>query len=81
LTEYDDLLQEVKTRAEAYRSTARVFIPKMYNALRDEDPNITSQDARDRIEKIASTSYGKSRQYWTHYPMKLKIQKSRKQDD
>ena len=51
MTKYDDLLQEVKTRAEAYRSTARVFIPKMYKALREEDPNITSQDARDRIEK------------------------------
>lgn len=51
MTEYDDLLQEVKTREEAYLATARVFIPKMYNALRDEDPNITSQDARDRIKK------------------------------
>ena len=51
MTKYDDLLLEAKIKAEAYRSTARVFIPKMYNALRDEDPNITSQDARDRIEK------------------------------
>jgi hypothetical protein len=51
LTKYDDLLLEVKLKAKAYRSTAKVFIPKMYNALRKEDPNITPQDARDRIEK------------------------------
>lgn len=51
MTKYDELLLEAKIRAEAYRSTARVFIPKMYNALREEDPNITSQDARDKIEK------------------------------
>lgn len=51
MTKYDELLLEAKIKAEAYRSTARVFIPKMYNALREENPNITSLDARDRIEK------------------------------
>jgi hypothetical protein len=42
--EYDDLLQ-------TYRSTATEYIPKMYAAPRNEDANISPQDARDRIEK------------------------------
>jgi hypothetical protein len=33
------------------RSTARELIPKMYQALKDEDPGIAPKDARDRIEK------------------------------
>jgi hypothetical protein len=49
--EYDDLLHEVRNRAEAYRSTAKEYIPKMYEALRKEDVNISPEDARDRIEK------------------------------
>ena len=31
--------------------TAKEYIPKMYLALRDENPNFTPEDARDRIEK------------------------------
>ena len=49
--EYDDLLDEAKSKAAAYMSTARVYIPKMYNALMSENKNISPQDARDRIEK------------------------------
>jgi hypothetical protein len=51
LTEYDILLQKAKEAAEQFRSTAKAFIPKMYCALRNEDPNISPEDARDRIEK------------------------------
>jgi hypothetical protein len=51
LTEYDKLLEEVRIKAEAFRSTAREYIPKMYWALRNENPNLTPEDARDRIEK------------------------------
>jgi hypothetical protein len=50
LTEYDKLLEEVRIKAEAFRSTAREYIPKMYWALRDENSNLTPEDARDRIE-------------------------------
>ena len=48
---YDDLLEEAKSRAAAYISTAKLYIPKMYNALMDENKNISPEDARDRIEK------------------------------
>jgi hypothetical protein len=51
LTEYDKLLEEAEAKAEAFRSTAKEYIPKMYYALRDENPNLTPEDARDRIEK------------------------------
>ena len=48
---YDDLLEEAKSRAAVYISTAKLYIPKMYNALMDENKNISPEDARDRIEK------------------------------
>jgi hypothetical protein len=51
VSEYDDLLHEVRIRAETYRSTAKEYIPKMYEALRKEDVNISPEDARDRVEK------------------------------
>jgi hypothetical protein len=49
--DYDTLLQEARTRAEAFRSTAKEFIPKLYQALRNENENFSPTDARDRIEK------------------------------
>jgi hypothetical protein len=51
MTEYDDLLDEARRKAEAYRSTAKKYIPRMFYALRRENANLTPQDARDRIEK------------------------------
>jgi hypothetical protein len=51
LTEYDKLLEDIRAKAEAFKSAAREYIPKMYQALRDENPDITPEDARDRIEK------------------------------
>jgi len=51
LSEYDDLLKEVKGKAAAFQSTAREYIPKMYQALRNENQEIPPADARDRIEK------------------------------
>ena len=51
MNNYDDLLEEAKSRAQAYRSTAKEYTPKMYDALRHENPNISPEDARDRIEK------------------------------
>jgi hypothetical protein len=52
LTEYDKLLEEARTKAaNFYRSTAKEYIPKMYQALRTENPNLTPEHARDRIEK------------------------------
>ena len=48
---YDDLLEEVRSRAVAYISTAKIYIPKMYNSLMNESKDISPEDARDRIEK------------------------------
>jgi hypothetical protein len=51
MSEYDDILLEARTRAEAFRLTAKEFIPKLYQALRKENENFSPADARDRIEK------------------------------
>ena len=51
LSRYDELLEQARQRADAFRSTAKEFIPKMYKALSDENPNTSPEDARDRIEK------------------------------
>jgi hypothetical protein len=51
MSKYDDLLKDPKAKAEAFTLTAKEYIPKMYNALREEDPNISPDDARDRIQK------------------------------
>jgi hypothetical protein len=60
LSNYDDLLEEARTKAEAFRSSAKEYIPKMYEALRRENPNISPEDARDRIEKDCVGIYSKS---------------------
>ena len=51
MSQYDDLLEEARSKAAAYMSTAKAYIPKMYDALMNENKNISSEDARDRIEK------------------------------
>jgi hypothetical protein len=51
LSNYDDLLEEARAKGETFRSSAKEYIPKMYEALRRENPNISPEDARDRIEK------------------------------
>jgi RecA/RadA recombinase len=55
LSRYDELLEQAKERADAFRSTAKEFISKMYTALHDENPNTSPEDARDRISSIAQT--------------------------
>jgi hypothetical protein len=49
LTEYDKLLKDAREKVEAFKSTAKIHIPKMHHALRNE--NLKPEDARDRIEK------------------------------
>jgi hypothetical protein len=60
LNNYDDLLEEARAKAEAFRSTAKEYIPKMYEALRNENPNVWPEDARDRIEKDCVGIWSKS---------------------
>jgi len=60
MTNYDELLHEVKTTFETFRrTTAHDYIPKMYEALRRENLNITPEDARDRIEKDCISIWSK----------------------
>jgi hypothetical protein len=51
LTEYDKLLEEARAKEQAFSSTAIEYVPKMYLALRNENPNHTPKDTRVRIEK------------------------------
>jgi hypothetical protein len=55
MCKYDELLEEVRTKIlplkQIIRTTARDYIPKMYNALLQEEINLTPQEARERIEK------------------------------
>ncbi|MGA9842210.1 MAG: hypothetical protein WBQ25_07835, partial [Nitrososphaeraceae archaeon] len=49
---YTELLAEVRTKVDAFlASTANEYIPKMYQALRNENQDISAQDARQRIQK------------------------------
>jgi hypothetical protein len=54
MRDYNDLLQEAKLKVEGLRgtirSTAAEFIPKMYHALKAENPEISPEDVRRRIE-------------------------------
>ena len=60
MSNYDELLEEARAKAEAFRSSAKEYIPKMYQALRNENPNISPEDARDRIEKDCVGIWSKS---------------------
>jgi hypothetical protein len=78
LNEYDNLLKQAKLEVNsALTSTAKKFIPKMYDALRNENPNITSKDARDRIEKDCVGIWGK-RTILNALPDEAKDQKKQK---
>jgi hypothetical protein len=49
---YVELLAEVRTKVENFlASTANEYIPKMYYALRNENRDMSVQDARKRIQK------------------------------
>ena len=51
MSDYDNLLNLARTKAKAFQSTAKEFIPNMYGALLKENQNISPIDARDRIQK------------------------------
>ena len=49
---YEELLEEARSKIQSFQQlTAQEYIPKMYWALRNEDSNVTPEDARDRIQK------------------------------
>jgi len=55
MSDYDILLQQARLMVEGLRktirSTAKEFIPKMYFALKEEDSKMSTEDARQRIQK------------------------------
>jgi hypothetical protein len=61
MSKYDDLLNEAKANAEAFALTAKEYIPKMYSALREEDPNISPYDAKDRIQGLVKPRMQRSK--------------------
>jgi hypothetical protein len=54
---YNRLLEQAK---EAGASTARAWIPKLCQALREEDKNLSNEDIRDRVEKDCAYIWSKS---------------------
>ncbi len=52
MSEYERLLEEVKAKVDFYRrKTAREYVPSMFRALLEENPNLTPEGARARLEK------------------------------
>jgi hypothetical protein len=54
---YNSLLEQAR---EAGTSTARAWIPKLCQALREEDKNLSNEDIRDRVEKDCAYIWSKS---------------------
>jgi len=51
MSKYDDLLKSAKADSKTFHESARDYIPKMCKALKDENPESTKDDIRDRIDK------------------------------
>ncbi|MGE5635218.1 MAG: hypothetical protein ACM3VV_08290 [Deltaproteobacteria bacterium] len=55
MSEYNDLLQELRSKIidlqKPIIATAKEYIPKMYKAILNENPNLTPIEAREKIEK------------------------------
>jgi hypothetical protein len=52
MSTYDEILKDARTKVEAFRqTTAKELIPRMYLALRHENPHTSPENARDRIYK------------------------------
>jgi hypothetical protein len=55
MSEYTNLLQESRSKVREFQkpimATAKEYIPKMFKAIRNENPKITTRQARQRIEK------------------------------
>ncbi|HET7147985.1 MAG TPA: hypothetical protein VFI73_05740 [Candidatus Nitrosopolaris sp.] len=52
MTTYEELLKEVRIKLEAFNiRTAKKYIPELWEALKNEYPNLTREDLRDKIEK------------------------------
>jgi hypothetical protein len=59
-TEYSNYNRLLEQAREAGASTARAWIPKLCQALREEDKNLSNEDIRDRVEKDCAYIWSKS---------------------
>jgi hypothetical protein len=59
-TEYSNYNRLLEQAREAGASTARTWIPKLCQALREEDKNLSNEDIRDRVEKDCAYIWSKS---------------------
>ena len=52
MSTYEELLEESRFKIQSFLdSTANEYVPKMFWALHDEDPELVPEDVKDRIEK------------------------------
>jgi hypothetical protein len=56
-THYDQLLEQAKA---AGLESAKTWIPRLCNALKEEDNNLSNEDIRDRVEKDCALIWSKS---------------------
>ena len=60
LSEYERLLEEVREKVDFYRrKNAREYVPSMFRALSEENPDLTPGGARVRLEKDCSDMWQK----------------------
>jgi hypothetical protein len=64
-SKYDDLLKQAK-------GSAKIWIPQLCQALREENSNLSNEDIRDRVVKVVSL-YGKEVQLMMLFHKSLKI--------
>jgi len=52
MTTYEELLTEVRTEFDAFNMmTAKKYVPKLWEALKNENSNLSREDLRDRLER------------------------------
>ena len=62
MTTYEELLKEVQIKLDAFSiRTAKEYIPKLWEALKNENPNLTREDLRDKIEKDCLETWSERR--------------------
>ncbi len=76
MSEYNDLLQELRSKTidlqKPIIATAKEYIPKMYKALLNENPNLTPIEVRQRIGKDCREKFWSKRTILTALPDEAK---------
>lgn len=52
MTTYEELLTKIRTEFDAFNMmTAKKYVPKVWEALKNENSNFSLEDLRDRLER------------------------------